>query len=146
MGADILIRGPTGQRAIPVDALMTGAFETALDPAEIIEAVRIPRFSRNARWGYYKVARKTGEMAQAIGAVLHDPERAVLRAVMGATESRPIVFSDAAPLMGGSRLSADNLDVEIAAQALGAAGISDAVTRNLHIAALRRAINRAAQA
>lgn len=146
MGADILIRGPTGQRAIPVDALMTGAFETALDPAEIIEAIRIPRFSRNARWGYYKVARKTGEMAQAIGAVLHDPERAVLRAVMGATESLPIVFSDAAPLIGGGKLITENLEAEIAAQALRAAGISDAVGIKLHTAALRRAINQAAQA
>jgi carbon-monoxide dehydrogenase medium subunit len=145
MGADILIRGPTGQRAVMVDALMTGAFETALDPAEIIEAVRIPRFSRNARWGYYKIARKTGEMAQAIGAFLHDPERAVCRAVMGATESLPIVLSDAAPLFG-NELVADNLNTEVAAQALDAAGITDVVARKLHIAALRRAINRAAQA
>lgn len=145
MGADVLIRGPAGPRTLPVAALMTGAFETALDAAEIIEAVRIPRFSRGARWGYYKVARKTGEMAQAIGAVLHDPERAVFRAVMGATESLPIVLSDAAPLFGNA-LVADKLNPEVAAQALDAAGITDVVARKLHIAALRRALNRAAQA
>jgi carbon-monoxide dehydrogenase medium subunit len=145
MNADVLIRGPAGPRTLPVAALMTGAFETALDSAEIIEAVRIPRFSRDARWGYYKIARKTGEMAQAIGAVLHDPERAVFRAVMGATESLPIVLSDAAPLFGNA-LAADKLNTEVAAQALDAAGITDAVARKLHIAALRRALNRAAEA
>ncbi len=64
--------------------------------------VRIPRLSSGVRWGYYKICRKTGELAQAFGAVLHDPERAVFRAVIGALESKPIVLSDAASLFGGA--------------------------------------------
>jgi aerobic carbon-monoxide dehydrogenase medium subunit len=128
--------------------LMTGAFETALELGEIIEAVRIPRFSRSARWGYCKISRKTGEMAQAIGAVLHDPERGVCRAVMGATEMVPIVFEDAGPLFVGAAhtIVADKFDGHVAARALDAAGITDAVNRKLHITALKRAIERAARA
>jgi len=148
MDAEVLIRGPAGPRVLPVATLMTGAFETALNSAEIIEAVRIPRFSRSARWGYYKIARKTGEMAQAIGAVLHDPARAVCRAVMGATESLPIVFSDAAALFDGRtrELTASRFDFNVAVESLEAAGITDAIRRKLHIAALKRALDRAAQA
>ncbi len=148
MGAEALVSGPAGQRTLAVAVLMTGAFDTALAPGELIEAVRIPRFSRSARWGYFKVSRKTGEMAQAIGVVLHDPDRGVCRAVMGATESAPIVFAQAAALFGGTSgaPALDRLDLDAATQALITAGITDAIDRKLHITALKRAIGRAAQA
>ena len=47
---------------------MTGAFETRLPAGELVTAIRIPRLSPAARWGYYKICRKTGEFAHAIGA------------------------------------------------------------------------------
>lgn len=147
MGADVLVRGPESRRTLPVATLMTGAFETMLAAGELIEAVRVPRFSRRARWGYCKIARKTGEMAQAIGAFLHDPERAVCRAVMGATESLPVVFENAAVLFGGdAEIAASRFDAGVAMQALDAAAITDTVNRRLHLAALRRAIESATNA
>ena len=90
-----------GRRRVSVADFMTGVFETALAPSEILEAVRVPRLGADARWGYYKVNRKTGEFAHAIGAVLHDPERGVCRAVVGATDARPIGLDDAGPLLDG---------------------------------------------
>lgn len=146
--AEVLIRGPSGQRTIAIEQFMIGAFEVALEPGEILEAVRIPRLSRSACWGFCKISRKTGEMAQAIGAVLHDPERAVCRAVIGATESVPIVFSDAAPLLGGNPRTAlaKGFDSGAAGRALNDAGITDPLDRQLHLAALKRAIDRAAKA
>jgi len=148
MGAEVLVRGPEGRRTVPAAALMTGAFETMLAAGELIEAVRIPRFSPGARWGYCKIARKTGEMAQAIGAFLHAPERGVCRAVMGATESLPVVFEDAAALFGGDarEITASRFDASVAMQALDAAAITDSVNRRLHLTALRRAIERATRA
>lgn len=145
MGADALVRGPTGGRTLSVATLMTGAFETTLAAGELIEAVRIPRFSARARWGYYKIARKTGEMGQAIGAFLHDPGRGVCRAVMGATESPPVVFEDAAVLFGSAarEIAASKFDSSVALQALDRAAVSDALTRRLHVTALKRAIERA---
>ena len=50
---------------------MTGVFECSLAAGELLTGVAIPRLSRPARWGYYKHCRKTGELAQAIGAYLH---------------------------------------------------------------------------
>ena len=93
LGASVLVRGATGRRSMPIEDFMLGVFETALAPGELVQAISMPRLSPRAQWGYYKVTRKTGEFANAIGAVLFDPARAVCRAAIGATESRPIVFS-----------------------------------------------------
>lgn len=148
VGAKVLIRGPAGSRSLAVEDFVTGVFEVALDPGELLEAVRIPRLSSTARWGYCKVCRKTGELAQAIGAVLHDPERAVFRAVIGATESRPIVISNAASLFGAgpsAGLAAD-FDPGAAARALSAAGMTDSFDIQIHVVALKRAVDRARHA
>ena len=145
IGADVLIRGSTGQRAVAIDDFMTGVFEVDLEPGEILEAVRIPRLSAGARWGYCKITRKTGEMAQAIGAVLHDSQRSVFRAVIGATESTPIVFPDATSLFGGNRIAGLRaaFDAGAAARALDAAGMTDPLSNQIHLVALERAIDRA---
>ena len=145
IGAEVLIRGPAGRRSLAIGDFVTGAFEVALDPGEILEAVRIPRLSRSARWGYYKICRKTGELAQAIGAVLHDPERSVFRAVIGATESRPIVLSDAAALFGGKPRAGlpAAFDAGAAARMLSAAGMTGPYDNQIHVAALKRAIAQA---
>ena len=145
IGARVLIRGPAGSRSLAVEDFVTGVFEVALDLGEILEAVRIPRLSRSARWGYYKICRKTGELAQAIGAVLHDPERSAFRAVIGATESTPIVFSDAASLFGGTLRAGlpAAFDAGAAARVLSAAGMTDPYDNRIHVVALKRAIDRA---
>jgi aerobic carbon-monoxide dehydrogenase medium subunit len=72
-------------------------------PNLLVDAIRIPRRSARARWGYTKVCRKAGEFALAIGAVYADPERSVFRAVMGATSGPPIVLEDAPLILGGAR-------------------------------------------
>lgn len=145
LGARVLVRGAEGERSIAVENLMTGVFETTLRPGELIAAVAVPLTSRDARWGFYKACRKTGEFAHAIGAVLFDPARAVCRAVIGATESRPIVFTDARELFGGRPEAglAATFDREPARRALAAAGSTDAIGQQIHLAALRRAVEQA---
>ena len=122
-----------------IEDFMTGVFEVALEPGEIVEAVRIPKLSRSARWGYHKLCRKTGEFAHAIGVVLHDPERSVCRVVIGATEAKPIVVKDAKALFPDGH----RLDVDAAHQLLADAGHADAVDNQIHMAALKRAVDRA---
>jgi aerobic carbon-monoxide dehydrogenase medium subunit len=145
LGAEAIIQGDSGRRTLPIEDYMVGVFEAALEPGEILEAVRIPRLSARARWGYYKICRKTGEFAHAIGAVLYDPERSVCRAVIGATESTPLVVVDAAPLFGDR--PSDNLaatyDAAAAARLLDRKGMTDPFERQVHLAALRRAVDRA---
>jgi carbon-monoxide dehydrogenase medium subunit len=112
---------------------------------ELLEAIRVPAQSAAAQWGYYKVCRKTGEYAQAIGVVLLDRPRDVFRAVIGATERRPLVLPDARALFGGST-DLSQFDSRAADMMLQSIGMSDALDRQIHIVALARAVRQAAGA
>jgi aerobic carbon-monoxide dehydrogenase medium subunit len=145
VGASAIIHGPSGRREIPVENFMLGMFQTTLGAGEILETLRIPRLSNSARWGYYKVCRKTGEFAHAIGVVLLDPARGVSRAVIGATGGAPVVWSNAAVLFGGdsSRNPAAAFDSDGVRTRLAAAGITDAISQQIHLTAFRRALAQA---
>jgi carbon-monoxide dehydrogenase medium subunit len=135
LGAEVLVVGLGGRRTIAVADLVLGMFYTALEPTELIEAVRVPRVSPQARWGYYKLTRKAGEFAHAIGAVLRDPARGIARAVIGATGSAPIVIADATKLFGDPDAVAAIVDASPLAQ--------DPYERQIHIVALTRALKQA---
>ena len=146
LGAEIVASGPDGHRTIPSADFMLGAFETALAPDEILEAVRIPRLAPSARWGYYKACRKIGEFAHAMSAVLADAETGVSRVVVGATESRPIVIEDAAGVLGVDVLGGpgEGLDRDAASRLLAERGlVADAIAMQIHLTALERALERA---
>src|SRR5215218_5637472 len=53
LGAEVVARGPRGERTIAVEDLAVGPFETALEPDEILTEARVPRHPRGAlisRW------------------------------------------------------------------------------------------------
>ena len=133
LGAFAVIEGPRGRREVSMDQFLTGVFETALGKGELLVAVRIPKRSRRARYGYWKFCRRAGEFAQAIGAVLRDPERNEARAVIGAIAGSPFLLPDSKTFLG-------KISNEAALAAADAAGLSrDPYNRQLHAVALRRA-------
>jgi carbon-monoxide dehydrogenase medium subunit len=143
LGGEALVWGPAGRRAVPVEEFVTGAFEVDLAPSEILEGVRVPTLSPDARWGYYKFCRKTGEFAEAIGALLHDPARGILRAVVGATHGAPLVLADASELFGPDAVRAGrgNLERAAVARVVAGAGLGDdAYLQQIHRVALERAV------
>ena len=138
LGAVALIAGPRGRREVPVDKFITGLFETVLAHDEILVALRIPKRSAAARFGYWKFCRKAGEFPQAIGAALHDPERNEFCAVIGATGSAPYVAVESKKIIG-------NAEKSVLLAAVDAAGLGrDAYNRQLHAVALRRAVEQLA--
>jgi carbon-monoxide dehydrogenase medium subunit len=124
---------------LPLDKFLTGVFETALGPGEILTAIRIPKRSARARYGYWKFCRKAGEFAQAIGAAMHDPERKEARAVIGARGGAPFLISKAESLIRKPETHA----LLAAADAAGLGG--DAYSRQLHAVALGRAVAKLSQ-
>jgi aerobic carbon-monoxide dehydrogenase medium subunit len=145
LGARVMLRSVAGVRDLAVEEFVTGALESALQPGEIVEAVRVPVMTPSARWGYVKACRKPGEFAHAIAAVVIDPESATARAVVGALHAAPIVLGDAAALFGG-RITGDfkrQFDARVADAILIKAGITSPADRHVHITVLRRAINEA---
>jgi carbon-monoxide dehydrogenase medium subunit len=142
LGAEAVVRGAGGTRNVTIDNFVTGALENALSADELLESVRVPAHSSSAQWGYYKLSRKTGEYAHAIGAVLLDRPRGVFRAVIGATERKPLVLVDARALFGGSTDLAQ-FDSGAADAMLQPIGMMDALDRQIHTVALARAVRQA---
>jgi aerobic carbon-monoxide dehydrogenase medium subunit len=145
LGATVTLRSVAGVRDLAVAKFVTGALESALQPGEIVEAVRVPVMTPSVRWGYVKACRKPGEFAHAIAAVVIDPESATARAVVGALSAAPIVLGDAAALFGG-RVTGEfrqQFDARVADAILIKAGIANPADRHVHITVLRRAINEA---
>jgi len=99
LDASLIVRGASGERRLPAASFVTGPLTTRLRTGELIVGLRIPKLSSQARTGYFKFNRKPGEFADAIGAVIDDPQRGVRRAVIGATEGAPFVIPDAAELL-----------------------------------------------
>ncbi len=90
--ATIVIRGPTGERRVPAEQFLVGAFTSELSATELLAAVELPRLSAAARWGYYKICRKTGEFAKAIGVAIQDSQIGLFRVIAGSTEGRPLLL------------------------------------------------------
>ena len=145
LGAEAIVRGAGGARTMAVETYVTGALQTVLGTGELLEAIRVPAQSVSAQWGYHKVCRKTGEYAHAIGAVLLDRSRNVFRAVIGATERKPLVLSDARALFRSSYNLAD-FDQGAADAMLQSVGMRDPLDRQIHTVALARAVRQASGA
>ena len=70
MRAEIVARGPGGERTIPIDEFFQGPFTTALEPGEILTEVRIPDPGARAGGTYLKLERKVGDFAT-VGVAAH---------------------------------------------------------------------------
>ena len=66
--AEVVARGPGGERTIPVTQFFTGLFATALAPAEILTEIRIPVPPLRSGGAYVKLERKVGDFATAAAA------------------------------------------------------------------------------
>jgi carbon-monoxide dehydrogenase medium subunit len=145
LDAEAVISTRRGRRNVAVEHLIVSSFTTVLQSGELIRAIRLPKLSKKAGWGYYKFSQKAGEFAHAIGGVVHDPENGRFRAVIGAIETAPIVISDASTLFGGPFGSdlAERLDENRVLGLLDAKGVKEEYSRQLLLVALKRAARQA---
>lgn len=96
VGATMVIRSEAGERRVPAQQFLLGAFSPELEPVDILTAIELPRLSPTARWSYYKVCRKTGEFAKAIGVTIQDSRTGLFCILAGSTEGRPLVLARSA--------------------------------------------------
>ncbi len=54
LGARVILQGPKGSRSLPIAELITGMYETAIGPDELIVAIDIPIPARDTRVAYVK--------------------------------------------------------------------------------------------
>jgi carbon-monoxide dehydrogenase medium subunit len=141
LDAEAILRNRAGRRRLPCAGFVTGIYQTARADDEIVAAIRVPKLSANARWGYVKLARKRGAFATALAAVVADPERGRSRAVLGAANGPPLLLEQVSALLGAGSRDADAYRRAVAADLAGAADQHfDAFETRLHTAAALRAI------
>jgi carbon-monoxide dehydrogenase medium subunit len=123
LGAEVLTNR---DRVVSLRAFILGAFRTGLQPGELVRAVRIPKLSPGARWGYVKACRKPGEFAHSMAAVLVDS--ATIRAVIGAAGGAPIVLEGDAVTHAPTLPGMDTIDAHmqrvVLGRAMAAAGLA----------------------
>jgi 2-furoyl-CoA dehydrogenase FAD binding subunit len=61
--ATIVAEGPDGRREVPADHFVSGPFQTALAPGELLTAVRWPLAQPEDRFAFAEVARRYGDFA-----------------------------------------------------------------------------------
>ena len=141
LDAELTLLGPSGRRSLKCADFTTGIFETRLAADEIIESVRVAKLSANARWGYLKLSRKSGEFATALAVVVADPGRGCSRVVIGAANGAPLVLKDTGELVAAGRRDGEGLRSAVTADLERATDRHfDDFQRNLHTVAATRAV------
>ncbi len=111
--------GAAGEREIPARAFYHGAYYTALEPGEIVIAIRIAKPAAGHGYGYEKLKRKVGDYATAAAAVMITMSQGTCTsAAIGLTNvSETPLFAEAA----GAALVGTKLDEASIAKAVAAA-------------------------
>ena len=65
LGVELVARGPSGQRRIPITSFFTGPFETTLGLGELLVEIRVPAPAPGSGGAYLKFERKVGDFATA---------------------------------------------------------------------------------
>ena len=105
----IFITGKAGSRVLRAHDFLLGALTTALQPDELITAIRLPLWPAARRWGFEEFARRRGDFALAAVAVFYDEDglgrsKDVHIGVIGAA-NRPLRMKEAEALLNGRALT-----------------------------------------
>ena len=151
-GAEIEVMGSGGVRTIPAEEFFLDHMTTALEPEEMVRSVRFPRMRPGDSWGFKEFARKVGDFAVVIVAVLLRIESGQVvsaRIGLGGVEATPRRSRPAEQLLVGSPAGQAVIDEAARAAAETVDPMSDIhgsadYRRRLVNALTRRALHEAA--
>jgi len=109
LDATVVVVSASGDRRIPIDAFLVDAYETTLQPGELVAAVDIP-LPPPTGWGRAKIARKRGAFADSLAFAAIGGAAGGTRIALGGTNSRACLMQrtaailDATPDAGTSEL------------------------------------------
>jgi carbon-monoxide dehydrogenase medium subunit len=93
-GADVVCLGPGGERVVPAREFFIDTFTTAIEPTEILTAVRFGRRPRGAGGAYVKLERRGGDVATVgVATVVLLVDGAIAAAGGGVTGVSPSPFA-----------------------------------------------------
>jgi carbon-monoxide dehydrogenase medium subunit len=97
----VLRSAPRGERVVSVDELITGHYETCIEPDELLVEVRVPAGPDAATYRKFRSRSSEDRPCVAVAAARHDGD---LRVVVGAVAGRPQHFPDVCELAAGADL------------------------------------------
>ncbi len=155
LDASLVLRGPGGERVVPVAGFHRGVFDTGLEAGELLTEIRVPIPPPGTGHSYQKLKRKIGDFATAAAAALITLDGgACSRAAITLTNlgPTPIRVSEAEAALTGKAIDEALID-EAAAHAVAASDPADdmrgPVDYKKHMAgemtrrAIRKAVSRA---
>ena len=143
LNAEVTVAGPSGSRTVPVSRFFRGFYEAALDPGEIVTAVRVPPTPASARGGYIKYTSRSEEDKPLVGVaalvVLDASGRCQdVRLALGGAAPTPIRAENAERAVRGEALT----DAATRAAAEAAAEEADPLSDLMGSADYRREMTR----
>ena len=139
LNAEVKIVGPKGERSVPVARFFRGFYDAALEPGEMVNAVRVPPAPAGARGGYVKFTSRSAEDKPLVGVaalvVLDAAGRCLeARIGLGGAAPTPIRAERAERALRGEALT----DAAARAAAEAAAGEADPLSDLMGSADYRR--------
>ncbi len=124
LGAEAVVAGPAGQRAVPVESFITGPGETVLQDGELVVELRIARPAPRSGDAYLRFIPRTEMDIAVVGAGVSltldgDGTCTAAHVALGAVAPTPIVVPEAARALIGTRI--DEQALQRAADASSAA-------------------------
>jgi carbon-monoxide dehydrogenase medium subunit len=105
LDAELVVRGPSGERAIPASSFFKGIFETALGAQDVLTAIRVPKQAESTGWSYQKFHKRAIDWAiVGVAALVGREDGHVAKAAIGLTNmgSTPLRASGVEQAVAGS--------------------------------------------
>jgi aerobic carbon-monoxide dehydrogenase medium subunit len=126
LDAELVARGPEGERTISAADFFTGFLETALGPQEVLTEIRVPKLGTWKGWSYVKFNRRAQDWATVgVAAVTRREDGKVEEAAIGLTNmgATPLRARTAEQALAGA--SVDDVGAAAASAADGTSPPSD---------------------
>ena len=95
LGAQFRIVGPEGEHTCEAEDMFLGPYTTAIGNHGILSEIIVPKLSKDALAGYYKISRKSGEYPMTTATVVRDRVRGISKVVLGTANRAQIVLERA---------------------------------------------------
>lgn len=153
LDAEFVVRSVGRERRIPAAEFFQGYMATALEPAELLVAARLPLLGEETRFGFEEYSRRAGDFAQAMALAvfeLHDGVMRNVRIGVGGVEDRTRRLAAAEACLEG--IAPDAQEFQRAADAAAqqvqpsdSGADEQAYRRDLVRAVVRRALDKGMQ-
>ncbi|GIX47137.1 MAG: carbon monoxide dehydrogenase [Candidatus Tectimicrobiota bacterium] len=152
-GGSVRVQGPQGERELAAEDFFLTYFTTALEPTEVLTAVRFPRWPAGTGWSFLEVSRRHGDFALVGAAALLtlDADRRCTRVAVALTGvgGTPYLVREAPAILVGQEVDATRLEAVAEAARAGVDPEGDlhasaAFRRHLSGVLTRRALQQAA--